>query len=176
MFKDQSLIPAEAMRLAALGFLAEGPMSYGALAAKVRHLTARIAGPSLDLIAAPLQLLRFEGLVSGGSDSDVDAELALTVDGLKEFERLMQAAVRAPVNDIGKLVIALKLRFLPLLSKDTQALQADLLAELAERELSRLEDLRHTGDVGGTPLADWLDLEIVQTRTRLAWFEGIRDR
>jgi hypothetical protein len=50
MYKDNSLIPTEAVRLAALGLLTEGPRSYGDLADEVRLFTSRIVGPSLDLI------------------------------------------------------------------------------------------------------------------------------
>ena len=43
MYKDNSLIPTEAVRLAALGMLAERPRSYAELAEEVRHFTGRIA-------------------------------------------------------------------------------------------------------------------------------------
>ncbi|HYC12673.1 MAG TPA: hypothetical protein VEC75_00390, partial [Stellaceae bacterium] len=62
MFRDRSLVPAEAIRLTALGLLAEGPRRYGDLAAAVRHFTGRIVGPSLDLMGSSLELLRYEGL------------------------------------------------------------------------------------------------------------------
>ncbi|MBL8669637.1 MAG: hypothetical protein JNK11_03195 [Alphaproteobacteria bacterium] len=179
MFKDQSLIPAEATRLAALGFLAELPLSYAELATRVRHLTSRVAGPSLDLISAPLELLRFEGLVLAEGDEAAPAEqrrLSLTERGRAEFERLMQASVRAPVNDLGKLVIALKLKFLHLVTAADAARQADLLVELNERELARLRDLRASEGEGIGHLAGWLDLEIAAVAGRLDWFRALRDR
>src|SRR5262245_48552828 len=49
MYKDNSLIPTEAVRLAALGLLTEGPRTYAELADEVRHFSSRIVGPSLDL-------------------------------------------------------------------------------------------------------------------------------
>ena len=39
MFRDKSLMPKEAIRLAALGLLGHGPMRYGELANEVRHFT-----------------------------------------------------------------------------------------------------------------------------------------
>ena len=61
MYKDNSLIPTEAVRLAALGLLTEAPRSYADLADEVRHFTSRIVGPSLDLIGPPIEVLRVEG-------------------------------------------------------------------------------------------------------------------
>src|SRR5216684_2943531 len=58
MFRDNSLIPAEAIRLAALGILAEAPRRYGDLAAEIRHFTSHVVGPSLDLMGTSLELLR----------------------------------------------------------------------------------------------------------------------
>lgn len=188
MFKDKSLVPAEAIRLAALGILAQGPKAYSELAAEIRHFTSRIAGPSLDLIGTPLELLRFEGLiVPAATDQETaftSAEsslmeagpLVLTETGHKELNRLLKAAVRAPINDVNKVVIALKLRFLHLLPPDEQGLQVDMLIDLSERELARLTDLRqhHANEPG--LLLDWLDHDIAQVSARLYWFESLRDR
>ena len=63
MFRDNSLIPAEAIRLAALGLLAEAERRYGDLAGEIRHFTSRIVGPSLDLMGTSVELLRYEGLI-----------------------------------------------------------------------------------------------------------------
>lgn len=179
MFKDQSLIPTEATRLAALGFLAETPLSYAELATRLRHLTSRVAGPSLDLISAPLELLRFEGLVQADGDEAAPADqrrLSLTERGRTEFQRLMQASVRAPVNDLGKLVIALKLKFLHLMAPEDGAREADRLVELNERELVRLRDLRNSEGPGAGHFAHWLDLEIAAVAARLEWFKALRDQ
>ena len=64
MYRDNTLIPSEAVRLLALGLLAGRPMSYAQLAREVRHFTGRIMGPSLDLVGAPLEVLKVEGLVA----------------------------------------------------------------------------------------------------------------
>jgi hypothetical protein len=53
MYRDRSLIPSEAVRLAALGSLALGSKRYAALASEIRQFTVFITGPSLDLVGPP---------------------------------------------------------------------------------------------------------------------------
>src|SRR3546814_389625 len=69
MYRDNTLIPSEAVRLLALGLLATRSMSYAELAREVRHFTGRIMGPSLDLVGAPLEVLKVEGLVANRSNA-----------------------------------------------------------------------------------------------------------
>ena len=97
MFRDNSLIPTEAVRLVALGLLAEGPRRYGDLAAEIRHFTSRLAGPSLDLMGTSLELLRLEGLGRGGRGPLADtAPLAITPAGSAALAALAAgAAARA---------------------------------------------------------------------------------
>lgn len=175
MYRDNSLIPSEAIRLLALGILAEGEKSYAELAGEVRHFVSHITGPSLELVASPLELLKIEGLVDSGDDGDVpDAELlTLSAAGRDELHTLLTANMRAPVSDINKLIIALKLRFLHLLDSAEQRLQGETLAELSERELARLTQLRahHAGGPGH--LIAWLDQEIAQVEGRLAFFQDL---
>ncbi|WP_207478135.1 hypothetical protein [Arenibaculum pallidiluteum] len=176
MYRDNSLMPKEAVRLAVLGQIAQQPMRYADLAAAVRHFTARLVGPSLDLMAPSLELLRYEGLVEAldGSGMEDNALLGVTEAGRREFETLMKAAVRAPsTDDLNKLVITLKLRFLHLLEPADRCDQIEQLAELHEAELARLEDLRarHADEPGH--LGAWLDHDIGQTRARLAWFADL---
>ncbi len=57
-FRDHSLIPAEAVRLAALGLLSAGPRPYGELAVEVRHFASRMLGPSLDILCTSIELRR----------------------------------------------------------------------------------------------------------------------
>ena len=64
MYRDNTLIPTEAIRLAALGSLAEGDKQYAELASEIRYFVARITGPSLDLLGSSLELLHYEGLAS----------------------------------------------------------------------------------------------------------------
>lgn len=172
MFKDKSLVPNEAIRLAALGLLAEQAHSYANLASEVRHFTGRLVGPSLDLIGAPLELLRYEGLVESDNMDQPgagDAVLSITATGRAALRDLVCAPVREPINDVGRLVIALKLRFLSVLDDEARAVQLELLQEIYERELARLEDLRAGSREGTGLLDDWLDLDIAAARKRLDW-------
>ena len=183
MYRDNTLIPSEAVRLLALGMLASRPMSYAELARQVRHFTGRIVGPSLDLVGAPLEVLKVEGLVENINPTSLDSddpeedggELTVTAEGRTELRRLLAANVRAQVSDINKLIVALKMRFLHLMEPGEQRVQAELLHDISERELARLTDLRaHHSDEDGH-LCAWLDCEIAQTRARLDWFAKLRD-
>jgi DNA-binding PadR family transcriptional regulator len=176
MYKDNSLIPTEAVRLAALGLLTEGPRSYARLAEEVRHFTSRIVGPSLDLIGPPIEVLRVEGLIESSGGDGSDASLRITETGRQELVRLLGANLRGPIGEFNKLVIALKLRFLDALEPEARRLQAELLAEICERELTRLTDLRRHYDGRPNHLVDWLDHDIGQLRDRLAWFRDLQTR
>ena len=77
MYRDNSLIPSEAIRLLALGILATGKRPYAQLAAEVRHFVSHICGPSLDLVAAPLELLKIEGLVNAADDGNAPDSVSL---------------------------------------------------------------------------------------------------
>lgn len=173
MYRDNTLIPTETVRLAALGALMESNRRYGELATEIRGLVARIVGPSLDLLGSSLELLRVEGLIRtfDGSAMGEDSLLTLTEDGRSAFRDLVTSRVRAPMNDMSRLVIALKMRFLPLLDVEAQRDQLDMLAEATEIDLVRLRDLRNSA--GGGYLTDWLDLDIAQAQDRLAWFRQL---
>ncbi|MGH6933163.1 MAG: hypothetical protein ACREEE_12100 [Dongiaceae bacterium] len=173
MYKDNSLIPTEAVRLAALGILAETAKSYAELADEVRHFTGRIVGPSLDLIGPPIELLKVEGLVEAVAGTD---RIGITASGRAELRRLLGANLRGPIGEFNKLVIALKLRFLDLLDVDARKLQAELLAEICERELARLTDLRRQYRGQSNHLVDWLDHDITQVEARFAWFVELQHR
>ena len=176
MYKDNSLIPTEAVRLAALGILQEAPRRYADLAAEVRGFVAHIVGPSLDLIGPPMELLRVEGLVEAANGGGADAELRITPAGVDELKRLLGANLRGPIGEFNKLVIALKLRFLPVLDREGQKLQAELLAEICERELARLTSLRRQIDGRRDTLTDWLEHDIAQVTARLEWFRQLGAR
>lgn len=172
MYRDNTLLPSEAIRLLALGILAGGSRSYSDLATEVRHFSGRIVGPSLDLVGTPLELLKVEGLISASQSeaSDEDAPLTITDAGLAEMRRLLTSGVRAPVTELNKLIIALKMRFLHLLSPEDRRLQLELLVEMSERELARLTDLNtHAAGEEGL-LKPWLAQEIAQAAERLAWY------
>lgn len=172
MFADQTLTPREAVRLCALGAIAGGPMRYSQLSGEVRHFISRISGPSLDLLAPSIELLRFEGMVEPieGEGMEDDALVQITKKGREAFRDLMVARLR-PASELSKLIVALKFRFLHQLSDDDQARQADQLLEASESELGRLIDLKQDQAVYGETFDDWLDLEITQAEARLAWIE-----
>jgi DNA-binding PadR family transcriptional regulator len=168
MFRDNSLIPSEAIRMAALGFLAESPRRYGDLAAAIRHFTSCVAGPSLELMGTSLELLRYEGLAS--SDAGGAAEngmLEITEAGRQALRALLKARLRAPLGDLNRLTLFLKLRFLAALTIDERREQMTLIAESVESELARLKDLRRVGNAAPEPFLDWLDHDIAALEAQL---------
>ena len=171
MFRDHSLVPAEAVRLAALGLLAETPRRYADLAAEVRFLTSRIAGPSPELMGTSLELLRVEGLVTPASATD-DAELVLTAAGRAALAALLSANLRAPSTDLGKLGLALKLRFLHQLPAEERSQQIALVIAACESELARLTDLRSRHGATASLFQDWLDHDIAQIEARITWLKS----
>ena len=170
MYADNTLTPKEAVRLCALGTLASGPMTYSGLADAIRHFVDRILGPSLDVMGASVELLKYEGLIE-----DLDERLAITGAGREELRQLLTADVRSAAADLNKLIFALKFRFLHLLEEDDRRAQADILAEAADNELARLDDLRqhHAGDEGY--LIPWLDHDIHLLESRLSWLRDFRE-
>lgn len=178
MYRDNSLIPSDAVRLAALGSLWEAPKPYAALAGEVRFFAGRIVGPSLDLLSPSIELLRVEGLiedVAGSAERD-NALMILTDAGQEELRRLLTANLRGPLGEINKLIIALKIRFIAVLAPEERRLQADVLAETCEQELARLRDLRARHADAPGHLLDWLDHDIAQVEDRLAWFRDLKPR
>jgi hypothetical protein len=176
MYRDKSLLPTQAIRLAVLGCLGLGARRYGALASETRYFTAAIVGPSLDLLGTSIELLRFEGLIEpvDGQGIADNAEMRLTEAGGEALHDLLLAPLRSPLNDIGRLILALKLRFLHLLPPADQTAQAELMAEMAEGEVARLDDLRQRAASEPGQLAPWLALDLAQARARLDWFEQLR--
>jgi len=174
MYRDNTLIPAEAIRLAALGELCGGEKTYGVLASGIRHVVARLVGPSLDLLGSSLEVLHLEGLIEpvGTDEVGENTELKITDAGRELFARLMASAVRAPMNDVSRLVIALKLKYLTHLDPVDRDAQVDMMIELFEADRNRMEDLRRSEDAG--LLAKWLDLDIAQAETRLSWLKGLK--
>ncbi len=176
MYRDKTLIPTEAVRLCALGILADGPARYADLAREVRHFAGRIVGPSLDILGPSLELLRYEGLAETetGSEGDgAEALLSITEAGRAELKTLLTSNVRAPIDDVNKLVVALKFRFLHLLAPAERRQQITGLIELCDGELARLSDL-NGGVPGSGHLGAWLEHDIGQLEARIAWLEAYR--
>jgi len=176
MYADNTLTPKEAARLCALGTLADGDMNYGQLANAVRHFMDRIQGPSLDVMGASLELLRYEGLVHTVSGDGDSAVFSISVAGRVELETLLTSNIRPGATDHNKLVIALKFRYLHLLDRPAREAQLDALIDAAETELARLCDLRahHAGDVGHIGI--WLDHQIDELELRLNWLADFKSQ
>jgi DNA-binding PadR family transcriptional regulator len=175
MFRDRTLMPAEALRLAALGILAErGPMAYAALATEVRLFTASFGGSPVDVMSSSIELLRFEGLIRTVEEADDpgNAVVELTDEGRAAIEELLQAPIKSG-NAYAKLLTALKMRFLVLLPAERQAEQIEMLAEARQGELARMLDLRAKLCDRDPGFIAWLDHEIGRIETDLAWLRGI---
>ena len=168
MYADNTLTPREAIRLCALGILAAGPQPYDDVVFAVRHFVSRMTGPSLDLMGESIELLRFEGLVVGTAGPQ--APLAITEQGCLVLADLLRANVRAGSGAMNDLVIALKIRFLHLLSAEERCNQAELMIEACEIELARIEDLNV--DESGH-LADWLAIEARRLNERIAFLKKL---
>jgi DNA-binding PadR family transcriptional regulator len=113
MYKDNSLIPSEAIRLAALGLLWQGERSYADLAREIRHFVGRIVGPSLELLGPSLELFKIEGIIEA-IDAKQPADLQimrLTPEGRTELQRLMTTRMRGPMGEVNKLIVAFKMHF-----------------------------------------------------------------
>ncbi len=178
MYKDNSLVPSEAIRLAALGLLARQPRAYADLARDIRHFTARIVGPSLDLLGPSLELFKVEGLIEAANAKAAPDQqiMHLTAEGRQEFKHLMTAKLRGPMGEVNKLIVALKMHFLDLLSRDEQQAQLEMLEETCDRELARLSDLRGHHSEEATSLIPWLDHEIDEVEARRGWFRRLREK
>lgn len=180
MYKDNSLIPSEAVRLAALGLLFQGERSYADLAREIRHFIGRIVGPSLELLGPSLELFKIEGLIEA-TDPKLPPDqqiMRLTADGAAELQRLMTTRLRGPMGEVNKLIIAFKMHFLAALPAAAQAEQLSLLIEACDKELARLGDLRAYPAVTrpDSHLASWLDLEITEITGRRDWFSTLLAR
>jgi hypothetical protein len=171
MFRDKTLIPTEAIRVLALGLIADRPRRYADLAQELRRFIGLVLGPSLDMLAPSLELLRFEGLAAA-SGNGAESDLVITDAGRAELMNLLRANVRAPINDTNRLVIALKFKFLHLLPAAEQKTQLALLADLYETERGRLEELRARD--GDAIFAAWLDHEIALMGERIGWLKAKR--
>jgi DNA-binding PadR family transcriptional regulator len=170
VFRDKPLIPAEAIKLAALGFLADGPRRYGDLAAQIRQFTGRIAAPSLDLMGTSLEGLIVEGLAiaSEGKGMADNARLSLTPAGHAALTSLLQTRLKAPLGDFMRLALLLKLRFLHHLGSSERETQMAHIAEIVGDEISRLNELRRSEADAPQPYLDWLDADIAQLQGKLA--------
>ena len=177
MYRDNSLVPIETVRIAALGALATKPRTYGQIAADVRLFTSRIVGPSLDLMGISIELLRAEGVVESLAEDagQKDPRLTLTPAGHEMLLKLLKAPNRSPNTEVSRLVVALKMRFLHLLAPAERQEQVALLRALTLAERQRYVELEEQSD-GANLFKDWLALQIQLLDTRLAWLDGFAKR
>ena len=174
MYRDNSLVPIETVKIAALGALATKPRTYGEIAADVRLFTSRIVGPSLDLMGISIELLRAQGVVMDLVEDagQKDPRLTLTPDG---EAMLLKAPIRSPNTELSRLAVALKMRFLHLLPPPERLDQIALLRAMTVSERQRLVELEEQSD-GGNLFRDWLALQIQLLDTRLSWIDGFSQR
>ncbi len=170
MLRDQPLIPIEAVKLVALGFLADGPRRYGDLAVQIRQFTGRLVAPSLDLMGSSLEALIVEGLAaaSEGKGMADNARLSLTAAGRRALADLLQARLKPPLGDVTRLALLLKLRFLHHLDPAEREVQIAHIAEIVEGEIARLNELRAGDTAAPQAYLDWLEAEIAQLQGKLA--------
>lgn len=187
MYRDNSLIPTEAVRLAALGALAGGDRPHAEVAREVRRFAERIVGPSLDLLGPSIELLRLEGLVEDAPGADAGAgpenggeeaggaRLRLTAAGLEALKAYLRASARPGEGGVARLAVALKLRFLDVLDEAERRDQLLALRRMYESERARLDDLAGRAEWSGGLLPGWLDLERETVSRRAAWCAAMLD-
>ena len=120
MYRDNSLIPRETIKMAALGALNGRNRSYDDVASEVRSVISRIVGPSLELMGTSIELLKLEGLIETvNQDGQSQTELLqLSVAGLEELKEYLRSNLKTGGSELNRLVIALKFRFIDILSED----------------------------------------------------------
>jgi DNA-binding PadR family transcriptional regulator len=162
LFRDRSLIPAEAIRLMALGLLAEGQRAYGDLASEIRYFTSSFAGPSLDLMGSSIEILSTQGLIEPveGQGMADNALMRLLPAGRAALEDLLRARLGPGQGDISRLALRLKLRFLGLLPEAEQQAQRAHIVETLDSERARLADIRARNVGAPAMFRDWLDRDI----------------
>ena len=96
--------------------------------------------------------------------------MRITAEGRAELQRLMTANLRGPMGEVNKLIVALKLHFLDQLGSEQQRQQLEMLMEVCDRELVRLNDLRSHHQNSDSALMPWLDHEIGEVEARRDWF------
>ncbi len=163
------------MRLCALGTLGNSPMSYADLVTSIRHFIDRVQGPSVDVLGASIELLKFEGLVSNYNLNENDEGLTLTKKGERELKKLLTADIRPNDSNYNKLIEALKFRFLHLLKHSDRCIQAEILLERVELEIVRLRDLRdyHKNEDGYLFL--WLNRDVKELENRVKWLKKFKN-
>ncbi len=168
---DPALLPSRAMRLAALGALALRDRDYASLVQEVHELALAVVGPTPEAFGPSLELLRYEGLITGGEEGH--GTVSITPEGREEFVRLLTTRLRHPSGEFNRLWVALKLRFLPQLPPAQQATELSRLCVLFEHEIERLSELRRNALTEDGYIGAWIDFEIAENGARLAWCRSL---
>ncbi|MBM84563.1 MAG: hypothetical protein CMM47_00880 [Rhodospirillaceae bacterium] len=178
MYRDNSLIPKEAVRMAALGALVGQDRVYSDVASDVRQFAARIVGPSLDLLGTSIEVLKLEGLIETAKPAgrSGDEVLRLTDSGRAALLEYLSSTVRPGVSDLNKLVIALKLRFIDILGPEQRRDQLENLRSMYEGERARLQDLVTYDNWSAGLMPDWLTFELGLLDQRITWCGKQLDR
>ena len=163
MYRDNSLIPRETIKMAALGALIGRKRNYDDVASEVRSFLSRIVGPSLELMGTSIELLKLEGLIETvNQDDQSEAELLqLSVAGLEEL--------KAGGSELNRLVIALKLRFIDILTEDEKREQLSAIKEIYLNERKRLEDLKSQPSWTTGLLSESIELDLSMANKRIEW-------
>ena len=171
MYRDNSLIPRETIKMAALGALIGRNRSYDDVASEVRSFISRIVGPSLELMGTSIELLKLEGLIETvDQDGQSQTELLqLSVAGLEELKEYLRSNLKAGGSELNRLVIALKLRFIDILSEDEKREQLSAIKEMYINERKRLEDLKSQPSWTTGLLSESIELDLSIANKRIEW-------
>jgi DNA-binding PadR family transcriptional regulator len=170
LFRDRSLVPAEAIRLMALGLLAERSRPYGDLASEIRYFTSSVVGPSLDLMGSSIELLRYQGLIEAtdGQGMADNAVMRIRPEGKAALLDLLEARLGQGQGDISRLTLQLKLRFLAQLPEEAQQTQRAHIVETIESELTQLREVLRRQEAAPAIFKDWVDRDIRALEGHLA--------
>ena len=178
MYSDRTLVPTEVVRLCALGTLTLAPMTYADLAREVRAFTGRLSGPTLDMMGTSIELIRTEGLIEAVTqgDQDTEATLRLTPAGENELRALLGANLRNTLDDLSRIVFALKLRFLHVLEPAVAREQIDRMIKISKADRARRADTKARYGHEPGHFGAWLDADIDRAEDRVAWLTALKAR
>ena len=171
LYRDNSLIPRETIKMAALGALIERARSYDDIANEVRSFISRIVGPSLELMGTSIELLKLEGLIETVNDNDEDdaSLLQLSPLGLQELKEYLRSNLKSGGSELNKLVIALKLRFIDILDDDERRDQLLAIRDMYHNEKRRLEDLKNQTTWLTGFLLESIELDLFLVNKKIEW-------
>ena len=171
LYRDNSLIPRETIKMAALGALIERARSYDDIANEVRSFISRIVGPSLELMGTSIELLKLEGLIETVNDNDKgdSSLLQLSPTGLQELKAYLRSNRKSGGAELNKLVIALKLRFIDILDDDERRDQLLAIRDMYHNEKRRLEDLKNQTTWLTGFLLESIELDLFLVNKKIEW-------